>query len=109
MDTSVPINEILAIILQSPLAHQPGAVPFRAVLRDLELNISSPLVGFAALCKSRYAPPWPMIKPWAVHGPLEETGWHPGNHTVTDAEWKAMAPSQKHHWRQKKKKHYATK
>ena len=70
MDTFAPINENLAIILATPLAHQPSAVPFRAVLRDLEQQISSPLVGFAALCKSRYAPLWPMIKPWAVHGPF---------------------------------------
>ena len=70
MDTFAPINENLAIILATPLAHQPSAVPFRAVLRDLEQQISSPLVGLAALCKSRYAPPWPMIKPWAVHGPF---------------------------------------
>ena len=70
MDTFAPINENLAIILAIHLAHQPSAVPFRAVLRDLEQQISSPLVGFAALCKSRYSPPWPMIKPWAVHGPF---------------------------------------
>ena len=70
IDTYVPINEKLAINLGILLAHQPSAVPFRAVLRDLEQQISSPLVGFAALCKSRYAPPWPMIKPWAVHGPF---------------------------------------
>ena len=63
MDTFVPVNENLAIILAIPLAHQPSAVPFRAVLRYLEQQISSPLVGFAAFCKSRYAPPWPMIKP----------------------------------------------
>ena len=41
-----------------------------AVLRDLKQQISSPLVGFAALCKSRYPPPWPMIKPWVVDGPF---------------------------------------
>ena len=70
MDTLSPIVGDLAIILAIPLAHQPSAVPFRAVLRDLEQQISSPLVGLAALCKSRYAPPWPMIKPWAVHGPF---------------------------------------
>ena len=59
MDTFAPINENLAIYPCVPLAHQPSAAPFRAVLRDLEQQMSSPLVGFAVLCKSRYAPPWP--------------------------------------------------
>ena len=33
-------------------------------------QVSSPLLGFAALCKSRYPPPWPMIKPWVADGPF---------------------------------------
>ena len=49
MNTFAPINENLAIILAIPLAHQPSAASFRAVLRDLEQQISSSLVGFAAL------------------------------------------------------------
>ena len=70
MSTFVPIVGDLAIILAIPLAHQPSAVPFRAVLRDLELQISSPLVGFAALRKSQHAPPWPVIIAPAVHAPF---------------------------------------
>ena len=66
MDTLSPIVGDLAIILAIPLAHQPSAVPFRAVLRDLERQISPPLVGFAALCKSRYPPPWPLNPRWRM-------------------------------------------